>query len=303
MPVGCFNVSLRDHCSEISPERHRIRRQPTRSRKVVSKTMVSAGPISSRLTPSTTTDPTPAPDKPFAKCCRSEASIADRCKSACEPIDYQPQCFGAQSIGGGPNASAFEPIIHGLLGLGLRIRHRDRRSDPTPSSPTTLQLGRARRSHRHEVIKNAIRDVFVEDAFVSKPLQIELQTFQFHTQGIGHVAKDQRAKIRLPGHGTNRSELRADDLDRVVPLRIGVLEALKGFDKRCTGHVFGFRCKDKTMELKNRGFKSRSQSTMRPRPNSVLQANAATGTTDPTIPWFHCRETDGAQWLANVFVP
>lgn len=79
----------------------------------------------------------------------------------------------------------------------------------------------------HKVIQNAIGDILVENAFVSKLLQIKLEAFKFHTLFVGNVPEDERPKIRLPGLGAHGRELRALDFDVVFPVGKGIVKAFK----------------------------------------------------------------------------
>jgi len=137
--------------------------------------------------------------------------------------------------------SLFEPpILAASLSLGLSVRDGDRRSDPSPCSPTAFQSRRSRRGDFQKVIKNTIRDVFVENPFVAELLQVQLQTLELHALLIRHVLKYQRPKIRLPSLWTDRCELGTDYLNRVIAIWIGVVETFKFTDKGCSWHSLVF---------------------------------------------------------------
>ena len=85
---------------------------------------------------------------------------------------------------------------------------RERRDEREPT-------GREGGDH---VIDDAVGHVLVEDPFVAERLQVQFEAFELDADAIGHVAEREGAEIGLAGLGTDRRELRADDLDRVVPI-------------------------------------------------------------------------------------
>ncbi len=76
------------------------------------------------------------------------------------------------------------------------------------------RLGRS-----HEVIQNSIRHVFVENAFVPKPLQVHFQALEFYAKFVWNVPKRELSEIGLSCLGTDGREFGAKMLDRVVTLR------------------------------------------------------------------------------------
>ena len=115
--------------------------------------------------------------------------------------------------------------------FGLRVRDGDRRCDATAGSPSALQLGGARRDNRQKVVENSIRDVLVENAFVPKSLQVQLETLQLDALRVGNITEDECPKIGLTRFGANGGELRANDFDLIVSVGVGIIKAFQLIDK------------------------------------------------------------------------
>ncbi len=87
-----------------------------------------------------------------------------------------------------------------------------------------FQGGTARLADTDKIIQNAIGDVFVEDPFVAKLLQIQLEALQFDAQLGWHVVKDQRPEIGLARFGADRREFGTSDLNLVGAVGKTILE-------------------------------------------------------------------------------
>ena len=69
--------------------------------------------------------------------------------------------------------------------------------------------------------------MFVKNPLIAKRLQIQFQTFQLDAHQVRRVGDRQGPKIRLARLGTNRRELGADDLDRIIPTWVLILKYLE----------------------------------------------------------------------------
>jgi hypothetical protein len=87
-----------------------------------------------------------------------------------------------------------------------------------------------------EVVGNSVRDIFVEDSFVAKLLQVELQALQFDAQSIRHVSKRKLTKIGLSRFWADGREFGTNVFDHVISLWMRILEYFERFTK-CV-HVF-----------------------------------------------------------------
>ena len=76
------------------------------------------------------------------------------------------------------------------------------------------RLGRS-----HEVIQNSIGDVFVENAFVAKSLEVHFQALEFDAEFVWNVPKRELSEIGLARLGTDGGKFGAKMLDGVVTLR------------------------------------------------------------------------------------
>lgn len=96
----------------------------------------------------------------------------------------------------------------------------------TSRSKLSRQDCTARLNLRHEIVQDCVGHFFVEDALVTKFLQIHFQAFQLNANFVRNVLKGQQAKIWLACFGANRRELRAGYLNHVVALWKLVLKRL-----------------------------------------------------------------------------
>jgi hypothetical protein len=85
--------------------------------------------------------------------------------------------------------------------------------------------------HGYEIVKNAIRDIFIEDPFISEALKVQFEALEFDAKFVGYVAENQHAEVRLARLGANGSELWATDFNLVIAIRKTVFENFKFFAK------------------------------------------------------------------------
>ncbi len=109
-------------------------------------------------------------------------------------------------------------------------------SDAATGAPPTLERNAPRLDDGHEVIEDAIGDVLVEDAFVAKFLQIQLQALKFHALCVRYITKNKGAKVRLARLGTHGGKLGALDFDVVFSIWKRVVEAFELILERCAWH-------------------------------------------------------------------
>ena len=83
-------------------------------------------------------------------------------------------------------------------------------------SPATLHGGGSRLYDGDKVVHDSVRDGFVKDAFIAKPLKIHFQTLQFDAHFVRNVGKDDRPVIRLSRFGADRSKLGAMMFDSKI---------------------------------------------------------------------------------------
>ncbi len=75
-----------------------------------------------------------------------------------------------------------------------------------------------------KVIHDSVGHRFIENAFVSEPLQIHFETLQFDAHLIGNVSEDNRAVVGLSRFRANRSKLGAMMLDRKVSRWVWIIK-------------------------------------------------------------------------------
>jgi len=85
----------------------------------------------------------------------------------------------------------------------------------------------ARRARFDEVVKNPIRDRFVERALVPIGRQVKFQGLALDAQEVRHVINIDSGEIGLAGHRTNRSEIIGFKMDPVIPAWRRIRECLK----------------------------------------------------------------------------
>ena len=67
----------------------------------------------------------------------------------------------------------------------------------------------------------------VENPLVAELLEIELEALQLHALPAGNVGESQGAEVRLARLRAHRGELRADDLDGIIPAGVLIVEGLQ----------------------------------------------------------------------------
>src|SRR5260370_19508446 len=83
-----------------------------------------------------------------------------------------------------------------------------------------------------QVVENAVRNIFVKDAFVAKAPQVQLQALQLEDLRSWDVRDGERCEVGLAGHRADARELGAHALDLVlaISMRVGDrYELLRGF--------------------------------------------------------------------------
>ena len=98
--------------------------------------------------------------------------------------------------------------------------------DAATDTPGCLQLHPARSDAGHQVVKDHVGDIFVEDAASAIALQVQLERFQLDTTGVGDITDDHRAEVWLARLGAGAGELMHVVLDDVIPLGVRVRERL-----------------------------------------------------------------------------
>ena len=79
----------------------------------------------------------------------------------------------------------------------------------------------------NKVAQDLICDGFVKRALIAIRPHIEFQGFELNTERPGNVFQEDGGKIRLPRFRAQAGEFRDSDPDRVVSIRIGVVEGLQ----------------------------------------------------------------------------
>ena len=80
-----------------------------------------------------------------------------------------------------------------------------------------------------QIVQDTVGDGFMERTFIPVAPEIELETFQFHAEFVGHITNTDRRKVRLTGLGTKACEFRALHLNVIIPSRTGIFEDLEFF--------------------------------------------------------------------------
>lgn len=116
-----------------------------------------------------------------------------------------------------------------VLDTNSWVLNRYTSGNPTAGCKRRHQGHLPRFDETHEVIQNAVRDVFVENAFVAKLLQVHLEALEFNAKRIGYIRESQGAEVGLARSGTNRRELWADNFDRIITIGKLVCKCLQHF--------------------------------------------------------------------------
>ena len=104
------------------------------------------------------------------------------------------------------------------------IVHSDNAGDAAAGAPVAFERCAAGLGDGYEIVKNAIRDIFVEDPFISEALKVQFEALEFDAKFVRHVAENQHAEIWLARFGANRSELGAADFNLIVTVGEAVVE-------------------------------------------------------------------------------
>jgi diguanylate cyclase (GGDEF)-like protein len=101
------------------------------------------------------------------------------------------------------------------------------------NAATHVELGsqthEARVGGAHQIIEDAVGDVFVEVAFLAERPDVQLQALQFDATLIGDVVQIQRGEVGLAGFRAQTGELGDFHVDVVIAGRIRVVEGFQGF--------------------------------------------------------------------------
>lgn len=84
-------------------------------------------------------------------------------------------------------------------------------------APRRLHHHPLRATASYHVVENAIGDVLVENALVTKALQIDLETLQLDAFLISHVGNSQGCEIGLTGLRTHAGELMDVMFNKIIP--------------------------------------------------------------------------------------
>jgi len=91
------------------------------------------------------------------------------------------------------------------------------------------QAHEARIAGAHQVVEDAIGDVFVEMPFLAERPDVELEALQLHATLVGDVIEIQGGEIRLAGFRAQAGEFRDFHMDVVIAAGIRVVEGFQGF--------------------------------------------------------------------------
>lgn len=97
--------------------------------------------------------------------------------------------------------------------------HSDNRANAATRCEFGSQCRLPRLDHGDKVVQNSVGHIFVENAFIAKLLQVELEAFEFDALLIGGVIECQHAKIGLSRFGANGGEFGTNDFDLIVSFR------------------------------------------------------------------------------------
>src|SRR5258706_5318080 len=140
----------------------------------------------------------------------------------------------------GPGTSGPSRLPPGRASRGL-LGGGEPGLDPAPHGEVAFDGQPARLHHRHQVVKDHVRDVLVEDPAAAKGLEVELQALELHAEAIGDVVDAYGPEVRLAGLGADRGELRTRVLDRVVAAGVAIREGLESghAQRHCTPSPWG----------------------------------------------------------------
>jgi hypothetical protein len=76
----------------------------------------------------------------------------------------------------------------------------------------------ARRADRNQVIQNSVDRCFVEEMLVAVAVQVELERLEFNDKAMRHITYVNSGEVGIAGSWAQAGELRAAELDQVVPI-------------------------------------------------------------------------------------
>ncbi len=132
------------------------------------------------------------------------------------------------------------PLFHfsSRVRLLVRILGTNSQRDSAACGELRGDDGFARRARFDEVVKNAIRDCFVERALVSIRGQIKFQRLAFDAETVGHVIDIDPGEVGLACYRTNRCEIIGFKMDPIIAAGGWIWECLK----TCLGWRSGDSC-------------------------------------------------------------
>ena len=111
-----------------------------------------------------------------------------------------------------------------MLLPGIRCDHLG--GDPTTAVEVTDDGGIARGDGSDNVVQDLVDQVLVEDATLAEALEVILEATELDAPCIWSVSHSNGAKVGLASHRTNACELRCVESDRVVTVRVLILEVV-----------------------------------------------------------------------------
>src|SRR5262245_6841296 len=115
-----------------------------------------------------------------------------------------------------------------LSDLGvLAVRDANDRLDAAAHPEVAHDLDPARPGHRHEVVEDAVRHVFMKGAFVAIGPDVELDALELHEPLVRYVAHADGREVGLAGHRTEAGEFRDLEGDLVVAVRVRIGDDLE----------------------------------------------------------------------------
>lgn len=151
-------------------------------------------------------------------------------------------------------------LVHVLAFTSLTcdVVDGDNAGDAPASTPMAFKGCPSRFRHRYKVVKNAIRDIFVEDPFISEALKVQFEAFEFHAKFVWDISKNQHPKIRLASFWADGRKLWAANFNLIVAVRKAVFENFEFFAEICWHlqspsaqvRYFGTRSRNGSMQRK-----------------------------------------------------
>src|SRR5712692_11823449 len=98
----------------------------------------------------------------------------------------------------------------------------DRRGDATADVPHRSYAQAFWLQAADQVVENAVRNIFVKDAFVAEAPQVQLQALQLEDPGAWYIGDGEGREVRLRGHRADAREFGAHALNLIVPIGMRV---------------------------------------------------------------------------------